>query len=118
MGLDTWAMRGPETGPTAEDLAAFDAAGVRLCECDGEATFRGKVHWEVVLEATGEMLPPEGMWTPPVVVRRMAEELEVADPFDVAARTGDPVDQVDREMRQLARFFRVCAERDLGLLGA
>ncbi len=118
MGLDTWAMRGPETRPTAEDLAAFDAAGVRLCECDGEATFRGKVHWEAVDEATGEILPPEGMWTPPAVVRRMADQLEVADPFEIADRMGGPVDHVERELRELARFFRVCAERDLGLLGA
>lgn len=117
MGLDTLAMRGPDTPPTAEDLAAFDAAGVRLCECDGESTFRGKVHWEAVYEATGQVLPPEGRWAPAAIVRRMADRLEVADAFEVAERTNAPVAEVERDLRELARFFRVCAERDLGLLG-
>lgn len=117
MGLDTLAMRGPTTPLSEEDLSAFDAAGVRLCECDGEATFRGRVYVVLVLEATGRGLPPEGCWTKPAVVRRMAAELEVADPNNLAQRTGDPVDEVARDLRELARFFRVCAERDLILVG-
>ncbi len=117
MGLDTLARRRPDEPLTAEDRAAFDAAGVRLCECDGDPTFRGKLYVDLVCEAAGDSLPPEDWWTSAAAVRRMAAELEVADPAQVAAAIGKAVQEVARDLRELARFFRVCADRDLGLLG-
>jgi len=116
MGLDTLAQRGPDTPPTDDDLVAFDAAGVRLCECDGDATFRGKLYVDIVLEATGESLTQE--WISPVVVRRMAGALECADPTILSAALGKPTPEVARDLRELRRFFRVCAERDLGVAGS
>ncbi len=60
MGLDTFASRGPVESLTEDDVAAFRAAAVRLCECDGDTSFRGKLYVRLVLEPSGEPLPRAG----------------------------------------------------------
>jgi hypothetical protein len=66
-----------------------------------------------VLDVTGVGLTQE--WIPPEVVRRMAADLEACDP--VAAVVGEPSVSA-YEVLELRRFFRLCAERDLGLTGS
>lgn len=111
MGLDTYAARTPERELTVEDAAAFADAGVRLCECDGEPRFRGKVYAEVVEEVTGQTL--YAYWIPPAVVRQMADDLDRCDPEEAVRRW---VDVSPAEVPELRRFFRLCAERGLGLV--
>ena len=112
MGLDTHAARDPDRSLTAEDVEAFRALRVVLCECDGDTSFRGKIYTSVVGSVSGVFLT-EG-WTPPEVVRRMAGAMETCDP--VAACVGEsrvtPGDVVE-----LGRFLRLCADRGLGLVG-
>jgi hypothetical protein len=118
MGLDNYAKRGPEEDLTSDDLAAFEAADIELCGgiLSGSAdSFRGKVYSELVALVTGEHLY-EG-WIPPDRVKRMYEALAGCDPEEIAEgydpRFGDTGVQIDN----LRKFFRVCAERNLGLIG-
>jgi hypothetical protein len=59
------------------------------------------VYSDLVRSVTGESLYQE--WIPPETVRKMADAFERCDP--------------DRDVAELAKFFRVCAERGLGLGG-
>ncbi|HET8987534.1 MAG TPA: hypothetical protein VFN43_03395 [Humibacillus sp.] len=113
MGLDTLAARDPEISLTAADDEAFRRARVLLCECEGDTSFRGKVYAELVQEVTGVSLFEE--WIPPEVVRRMAAQLEQCDPVDTA---GHRYDCTPFEVVELGRFFRLCADRGLGLVGS
>lgn len=117
MGLETIACRAPGRRLSKADVAAFAAADVRLCECFGDTRFRGKLYTRLVREATGEDLPYEGMRADPATVRRMADALERADASGVSNRLDEPVDEVERDLKELARFFRLCADRGLGLRG-
>lgn len=112
MGLDTYASRDPGITLTPEDVEAFRALRVVLCECDGDSSFRGKIYTLIVGTVTGVPLT-EG-WTPPEVVRRMAAELETCDPVEACRdeREVSPGDVVE-----LGRFLRLCADRGLGLVG-
>lgn len=110
MGLDTYASRGPDITLEPEDVAAFAAARVVLCECDGDTSFRGKIYTSLLTTVTGVPLV-EG-WIPPEVVRRMAAAVETCDP--VAAAAGESRVSPD-EVVELGRFLRLCADRGLGL---
>jgi hypothetical protein len=116
MGLDTVASRTPgNVKLTEEDERAFDEAGLELCGgmLSGEGgSFRGKIYDSVVLEVSGESLYQE--WIPPETVGQMASALEACDPKQVVE--GDR-HVVAEEVPVLASFFRLCAERDLGLIG-
>lgn len=113
MGLDCDAARAPEGGLTEEDLQAFREARVLLCECDGGASFRGEVYDLVVLETTGVSLRQE--WIPPEILRRLAAELERAQPEQATALDTrcSPAEVVE-----LGRFLRLCTDRGLGLTGS
>jgi hypothetical protein len=119
MGLDNFARRGPEEEePAPDDLAAFEAADIQLCGgiLSGDAdSFRGKVYDILVTTITGESLLQD--WIPPDRVKRMYEALAGCDPEEVAeehdARFGDTKVQIDN----LRKFFKVCVERNLGLIG-
>ncbi len=121
MGLDTYAVRSPGDPSLDEaDERAFQEAGIELCggmfSGDG-GSFRGKVYDEVVLEVTGVSLYQE--WIPPEVVWEMAHALSRCDPEAVAAATGGGYHATTAaEVRELARFFRICADRHLGLAGS
>ena len=121
MGLDNFASRTPDRVTlTADDERAFAESGIDLCGgiySDGEVSFRGKVYLFFVMEVTEEWLGAE--WLPPATVAEMAAKLASCDP-DTAADRPD-LDQRDvpspGEIRDLQRFFRICAERGLGLIG-
>jgi hypothetical protein len=114
VGLDTFASTAPgEPKLTAEDERAFEEAGLELCGgiySGGGGSFRGKVYAELVQEVTGVSLYER--WLPPEAVREMAAALEECDP-EAVAESGIPPGVV----ADLARFFRICADRDLGLVG-
>jgi len=119
MGLDTYAARSPDGGLTGDDVAAFEAAGIELCGglySDGVVSFRGKVYWEFILELTGESLTQE--WIPPHTVALMASALDGCDPDTAVADLDLDVDTpTPDEIRELRRFFGLCRERGLGLVG-
>ena len=118
MGLDTYAARGPDEKLTAEDERAFADVG-QLCGgfYSGDAgSFRGKVYSDVVERVTGESLYQE--WIPPETVRAMAEAFARCDPEAVEQEVAHEVHATTAsEIRSLAAFLRVCADRGLGLAG-
>jgi len=124
MGLDTFASRAPESCVlTAEDAAAFQAADIDLCGgvySDGVTSIRGKVYAELVLEVTGISLYQE--WIRSEEVQSLSNALEAYSAEDLA-RLWDSLDvrggpgHSARETAELKRFFRVCAEQGLGLIG-
>lgn len=115
MGLDTYASRSPgDRVLTAEDEQAFEDASTELCGgmFSGEGgSFRGKVYAPLVLDVTGVPLFQE--WIPPAVVSEMADALESCD----LQETARSANIVPGELVALVRFFRLCAERGLGLIG-
>jgi hypothetical protein len=116
VGLDTYASRAPaDVSLTEEDEQAFEDAQIELCggmySGDG-GSFRGKVYADVVLEVAGVSLYQQ--WIPPDEVARMATALEACDPDQVAEAGGRVAPD---EVRSLAKFLRVCADRGLGLIG-
>lgn len=122
MGLDTFAARSVESdgfGLTAEDLDAFVVAGVMLCRgafTGDESGFRGKVYDSLIRAITDESLYQE--WIPPEEVRKIWDILEKCDPEaeferNELLKTKYTLDDVI----ELRKFFRVCAERGLGLVG-
>ena len=111
MGLDTFASRSPEDIILSEeDLQAFDDAEISLCG----GLFSGKVYSFLVSEITGESLYAE--WTPPETVRTMYAALAACDPQDAVDGLGYP-DHPPEDVIELRKFFKVCSERGLGLLG-
>lgn len=116
VGLDTYASRTVGTSDlTAEDERAFDGAGIELCggfNSGSSGSFRGKVYASAVSDVTGISLYQE--WISPEEMRQMAASLQVCDPEKVAAKDGDVTAS---EVRNLAAFFQICAERGLGLFG-
>ncbi len=118
MGLDVYAQRGPGGDLTPEDEQAFEAAEIALCGgmLSGAAgSFRGKVYAGLVQEITGESLYEE--WIPPERVKAMHEALLRCDPRELDAIHGELLGDVEEAVTNLAEFFRVCAERGLGLVG-
>ena len=126
MGLDTYASRQPdEIELSDEDAAAFEAAAIRLCGgfwSGGDASFRGKVYDDLIRDATGQSLYRE--WIPPEEVQAMAEALGAPTPEALAALSAEVDGQIDPsrahselECADLQAFFRLCADRGLGLIG-
>ena len=119
MGLDTYAARAPDDEELGEeDEQAFEEAGILLCRGlnsghGGDGSFRGKVYSYTVEEVTGVSLYEE--WIPPKTVEKMADAFEQCDPEAVARE--DASGPCAREIRDLAKFFRICADRGLGLIG-
>jgi hypothetical protein len=122
MGLDTYALRSPDEGLTTADSQAFEEAGIELCGgilSGGGGSFRGKVYDDLIREITGVDLYQE--WIPPETVREMYRALAECVPEE-ALQQGEAAGSFWREhtveeIVQLRAFFRVCAERGLGLAG-
>lgn len=140
MGLDTYAARTPvdffdpdldpdsvdeSFGCTEEDRDAFRKAE-RECErwdgacIFGEGYLRGKLYTYLIEHITGQSLYQP--WIAPDVVRKMAGALNACDPAEAIRthrETGPPYPDLDLTVvRQLRQFFRVCADRGLGLVGS
>jgi hypothetical protein len=106
-----------------DDVVAFESSGLELCGgvcSDGVTSIRGKIYEDVVLEATGLSLRRE--WLSPEEVQALARSLDTYSAADLAAlwnridrfRT---TDHPDSEAAGLQEFFRICAERYVGLIG-
>ena len=113
MGLDTFAARTPQDEELGEkDSRAF--AGIELCggmHSGSDGSFRGKVYDSLIEGVTGVSLYQE--WIAPEAVREMAAALEACDTERVAIEfDSSPVD-----CEHLRRFFQICGERGLGLIG-
>jgi hypothetical protein len=118
MGLDTYAHRGPDTELTDEDRRAFEAAEIELCGglLSGPTdSFRGKVYAGLIEAITGKNLYEE--WIPPQRVKRMYEALLRCDAQEFADCHDDRFGDVEEAVANMRKFFKVCAERGLGLVG-
>jgi hypothetical protein len=122
MGLDTFASRSPgEVELTAADRQAFEAAAIRLCGgfwsgIGDPSSFRGKVYIAVVDRVAGARLTDE--WLAPEKVRNIAAAFERCDPDRVVEHSASDAYAVTAfEVLELRRFFGLCAERGLGLIG-
>jgi hypothetical protein len=119
MGLDTFASRVEgEREISAEDEQAF--AGVELCGgmySGNGGSFRGKVYDDVVRHVTGVGLYQ--LWIPPETVREMAAAFDACDVAEVAEESEEwgYGTATEHEVAELRRFFRICADRGLGLIG-
>jgi hypothetical protein len=123
MGLDSYASRSAgDVVLNDEDRAVFEAADLHLCggmySGDGGASFRGKVYAELILEVTDENIYEE--WLGPDAVRRISDALAKRTPDELAAINDEQTSRSSTstvEMASLQRFFAICAERGLGLIG-
>lgn len=117
MGLDTYASRVSENVElTDEDIQAFQEADISLCGglfSGEEGSFRGKVYVLLVLEITGENLAQD--WIPPETVREMYASLLACDPEEAILRYD--LRNTANDILELRKFFKVCSERGLGLVG-
>jgi len=120
MGLDTYAakLRGGNVFLSDDDKNAFAKARLNhICYGIFSAApwaFRGKVYNALVVEVTGVSLYQE--YIQPRTVAQMAKKLGQLD----AKRIADLSDRYSRsvdEIRDLIKFFAICAERGLGLAG-
>lgn len=141
MGLDTYAARVPvdffdpdldETevdehfGCTRRDLWALRRVQKRRERandgyCLVERTyFRGKLYADLIQFVTGVWI--YRTWIPPETVKEMAEAFERRDPEETIRdfrENGHPIyEHSPEEIADLAAFFRVCADRGLGLVGS
>jgi len=115
MGLDNYAMRGPEEELTDDDFAAFQAEAPNLCggiASSDEGSFRGKLYCILVSEITGEDLHDD--FIPPDRVKAMYEALRDCDPGELDCYNRSSID-LETQVAELCKFFKVCAERNLGI---
>lgn len=82
-----------------------------------EISFRGSIYSDLVFQITGWSF--YSAWTPPARVKEMYAALMNCDPEEEIRRYNYNVSlklSVENIM-ELRKFFRVCAERDFGLIG-
>jgi len=116
MGLDNFAQRASGEELTDEDVAAFEAEGPYLCEglaAGDPGGFRGKVYCSLVLEITGESLYDD--FIPPDRVKAMYKALRDCNPDDCTGRGDYRFGELESQIDNLRKFFKVCAERNLGI---
>lgn len=122
MGLDNFASRVPDDLIlTEDDLKAFEDASIDLCggilSGDG-SSFRGKVYSALVEKVTGISLYDK--WIPPETVKSMSEKLSkyTAEELVVIIKKVSAYDiHTGETMAGLQKFFQICAERGLGIIG-
>jgi len=119
MGLDTFAAHTAEDIKLSEaDLQAFAEADISLCGGvlsggGNDGSFRGKVYSELIHEITGQSLYAD--WLPPETVKEMYDSLMECDPEEPA--DWDYHRNTARAVLELRKFFKVCVDRGLGLVG-
>jgi len=121
MGLDTFASHSPhDIELTDEDLHAFREANIELCGGifsgnGNDGSFRGKVYVIMIADITGQSLFKG--WIPPETVREIYAALMACDPHK-DFRENDWYGCIPKDILELRKFFRVCSERNLGLLNS
>jgi hypothetical protein len=115
MGLDTYASRSRDDILLSdEDLLAFAEADISLCGgifSGNDGSFRGKIYELMILEITTQSLHQD--WISPETVQEMYHALIDFDPEEA-----DFYDRTPGEVLELRKFFKVCCERGLGLIGS
>jgi hypothetical protein len=115
MGLDTYASRSAEEIIlNEEDLLAFEAAEISLCGgilSGNDGSFRGKIYSSMIMDVTSQGLYQD--WIAPETVQEMYQALLDFDPEDAYF-----YDLVSAEVLELRKFFKVCCEQGLGLIGS
>jgi hypothetical protein len=121
-GLDTFAARTPSGDLSDADRRAFEEADIRLAHglfSVNGGSFRGRLYATLVSYITGVSLHQR--WIPPSVVREMHIRLDGCDPGKVLQDMKKEVwrsrDYTPEDIAELRRFFAICAERGLGLVG-
>lgn len=130
MGVDVIASRTPpldrdsdEFGDLSdEDRDAFRAADIDLHQTADPGTFWGWERWQLVREVhPGEVADPDrsdvGLeWISTGTVRDIATGFDACDAEDLLRRAG-MAERLDSDVVEgLRRFFRVCADRGLGVI--
>jgi hypothetical protein len=131
MGLDNFASRlAEEIWLTPEDLQAFSDAEIDLCGglfSGHPGSFRGEMYDLLLLDITH--VSPLRAWIPPETVHSIYLALLNCDPGTVLAYyqqvdadleqeyRGQSLEMLTFEIQELRKFFRVCSERGLGLIG-
>ena len=120
--MDIYAVRSPDVGLTEADVQAFDEAGIELCggiySGDG-GSFREKVYDSLIQDLTSVGLYQH--WIPPETVRQMAEALRRVDPQEFekdCAKKYSWENYSAYTIEHLCKFFDICVERGLGLVGS
>ena len=97
-----------------EDLRAFSEAEISLCGgilSGNDGSFRGKIYDMMVMDITNQSLHQD--WISPETVREMYTALLDFDPEEA-----DYYDRTPGEVLELRKFFKVCCEQGLGLIGS
>jgi len=117
MGLDTVAAHSlDDVDLTEADLQAFRDVGipkVGIISADEIGIFRGKVYEKGIRRITGVSLYQE--WIPPETVAEMYQAIKAYE-FSKWQEDEEDVDPEDVIHSDLCKFFKVCAERGLGLV--
>jgi hypothetical protein len=117
MGFDNYAARSPgDVELTEEDRKAFQDADIELCGglfSGNDGRFRGKVYANYVLEVTGESLYE--LWLPPETVHKMYHAMSAYERSP--EQEADVMCPTSFEHIGLCKFFKVCSERGLGIVG-
>jgi len=117
MGLDTFASQSPDDIILSEDdVQAFSDADIHLCGgvfSGSDGSFRGKVYSILLMEITNVSLYQD--WIPPETVLEMYTALMECD-LQEAINMSDSLNRTISEVLNLRKFFKVCVERNLGLL--
>ena len=107
---------------TKEDLQAFRDADINLGHwvcIEGQISFSGRIYSDLLFQTTGQVL--FSPWNPPSTVKEIYNSLMRCDPEEEIRKykynDNDRFKFSAEDIRELRKFFRVCAERDLGLIG-
>ena len=75
--------------------------------------FHGKIYKILIQEITGVSLYQD--WIPPETIREMSQALADCDPQEAIELT-DAWERTTYDVIELRKFFKVCADRGLGLI--
>ncbi|NJD58956.1 MAG: hypothetical protein C3F13_09965 [Anaerolineales bacterium] len=131
MGLDNYASRCKDNILLTEaDRQAFSDADINLWGglFSGEdGSFRGEMYDLLLLDVTG--VSPLQAWIPPEIVQEMYRALLYCAPATILYMyqqdfvdrdeeyRGPSLEELTTNILELRKFFRVCTERGLGLIG-
>ena len=107
---------------TKEDLQAFLAAEINLGHwvcIEDQISFSGRLYDDLLFEITGQSL--FSSWTKPACVKEIYDKFMRCDPekeiLKYKYNDNDRFKYSVEDIQELRKFFRVCAERNLGLIG-
>lgn len=117
MGLDTYASNSKdEICLTEEQERAFSEADITLCGgmfSGSGGSFRGKIYIGLIYDVTGVGLFED--WIPPETVKKMYEKFVERDQNELE-KLAEKHNRFPGVIVDLQKFFKVCAEHNLGLI--